>query len=426
MKIRSCSARRDPRAPGRRRASAAAAAGPRPHGDRPVSAVAQRVLDAGSRRRAAAASRRRGSAAARGRSPAAPARRPADVLHRGAHDLVQRAPVLARLGAARPAAARGRAAGRRAAPAAGSRWRSPRPSSSCSSASSAGDAERLGGGEDRRQRRAQVVRYRPQHRGLDLVAAPQRAGLHHLARQRLALERRREQRLERRHDPLARDARRRSGHDQPAERSPRDAARSPRTADPLDRGRSSTTAAESTPSASAIRFAAAGSVLERLRRPSSRRASSAASSAWRRRRSASRARERAQLRQRRHDRGRDHEDQQRDPILGVGDRQLARRRDMEEVEGQRRGEAGGDAQPQAPHARDEQHGEQIQRRRARPRVRRRRTGTAATSSARARRARRAAPRSKRGARPGDHDARSLERPGVCVLACARRRQSSRS
>ena len=58
--------------------------------------------------------------------------------------------------------------------------------------------QRLGGGQDRGQRRAQVVRDAAQQRGLDHVAAAQRRGLDHVGHQRVALQRRRQQRLQRR------------------------------------------------------------------------------------------------------------------------------------------------------------------------------------------------------------------------------------
>jgi hypothetical protein len=41
-------------------------------------------------------------------------------------------------------------------------------------------------------------------------------------------------------------------------------------------------------------------------------------------------------------------------MLRVGDRELAGRRDVEEVEGERAGDGADDADPQAPHRRDEQ------------------------------------------------------------------------
>jgi hypothetical protein len=55
---------------------------------------------------------------------------------------------------------------------------------------------------DRRQGRAQVVRHRAQERGLEDVRAPQRARLDRVPEEALALERGRQQRLERRHDPF--------------------------------------------------------------------------------------------------------------------------------------------------------------------------------------------------------------------------------
>ena len=61
-------------------------------------------------------------------------------------------------------------------------------------------AQRLGAGQDRGQRRAEIVRDRAQERGLDHVAAPQGGGLHDLGLQRVAFQRGRQQRLQRRRD----------------------------------------------------------------------------------------------------------------------------------------------------------------------------------------------------------------------------------
>ena len=120
---------------------------------------------------------------------AAPPGRPADV-DRLAQHLLDRAPVAARLGRARlqpreleqlvdqarEPRALGSHAGRELAPLLVARGRR---------------GERLGRRDDRRQRRAQVVRDRAQHGGLDLVRAAQRARLDDLARERVARERRR-------------------------------------------------------------------------------------------------------------------------------------------------------------------------------------------------------------------------------------------
>ena len=72
-------------------------------------------------------------------------------------------------------------------------------------------ADRLAGGRDRRQWRAQVVGDRPQQRRLDHVRTTQRRRLDDAAEQRVALERRAQQRLERRHDPLLQPAQARLG-----------------------------------------------------------------------------------------------------------------------------------------------------------------------------------------------------------------------
>jgi hypothetical protein len=72
-------------------------------------------------------------------------------------------------------------------------------------------AERLGRRDHRRQRRAQVVRDGAQDRRLELVRAPQRGRLDHLPGERLAVERRRQQGLQRGNDPLPQGLERRGG-----------------------------------------------------------------------------------------------------------------------------------------------------------------------------------------------------------------------
>ena len=94
--------------------------------------------------------------------------------------------------------------------------------------------EHAGGGRDRGQRRAQVVRHRPQQRRLDRVASPQRLRLERLLLELLAVERDREQRREPRQEP-PRDplvGRSRSRHRDRPERAarPRRAGRRPRRA----------------------------------------------------------------------------------------------------------------------------------------------------------------------------------------------------
>ena len=120
----------------------------------------------------------------------------------------------------------------------------------------------------------------------------------------------------------------------------RRAARRPRRARELDRRRRQLERV-----GEALRRA--GSALAGPRRPSSSRASSAARSASRRRCSAS-ARARAPRRRAsRHHRD-DRKTRQRDPVLGVGDREPAGRRDVEEVERERRRERRDDPEPQRP------------------------------------------------------------------------------
>ena len=267
------------------------------------------------------------------------------------------------------------------------------PARSRSSSDSVGEPSALGRGEDRGQRGAQVVRDGAQQRGLELVAAAQRARLDDLALQRLALERRGEQRLERRDDALLQALERasdgvarapaacRAGASPSPQREGDAGARRPSTGAQLDRRRRQ---------------------LERLRQPvrgrgqsarrgsappSSRRAISAARSASRRRCSASVARARRALGERAGDERGDEEDAERDPVLAVGDREAPGRRDVEEVERQRALASAVAAPSQrAPDARDQQDGEQVDDAerddRARPRAAGRRAPVvAATASA---------------------------------------------
>ena len=59
------------------------------------------------------------------------------------------------------------------------------------------------------------------------------------------------------------------------------------------------------------------------------------------------------------DQGGDEEDGERDPVLALGDREAARGRDVEEVERERAGQRGRRAEPAAPHRGDEQHGDEV-------------------------------------------------------------------
>ena len=199
----------------------AAAADARAHRHRLVVAVAQRVLDQVRERAPQLAGVGAQRAAGRARSRAAPGRaRRCPRPRRGSTSSSEHQ---SSRGSAVPACSRARS----------SSWSTSRASrrlscaivsasSSRSSAPSDGDDERLAGGHDRRQRRAQVVRDRPQDGGLDLVAAPQRARLDDLGGQPLALERGPQQRLERGSDALARDLLGGGGHEQRAEPAERD------------------------------------------------------------------------------------------------------------------------------------------------------------------------------------------------------------
>ena len=95
--------------------------------------------------------------------------------------------------------------------------------------------------------------------------------------------------------------------------------------------------------------------------------------------------------ERRGDRRDDEEHDQRDPVLLVGDREPAGRRDVEEVEGERAEDRGADPQAEAPVARGEQHRQQVER----PRRPRPASPRAARRSARSR----SPPRSPRPRRP---------------------------
>ena len=158
-------AHQDPRRRSRRPA-------PRPDARRRSAARSR----SGSRTRAAA-----GVASARisGRSGAIASRtrvgRRAGVLERGADHLVERDPVGARLGRAGLQAREVEQLVDEPREPRGSRARSCPLSSARSAVVERGRRQRLAGGDDRGQRRAQVVRDRAQHRGLDLVAAPQGA-----------------------------------------------------------------------------------------------------------------------------------------------------------------------------------------------------------------------------------------------------------
>ena len=123
-------------------------------------------------------------------------RRRRDVVDRGPQDLLDRAPVPPRLGGARPPGARGRAADRSAATGAAPRRADAGGQLAPVAVVEPVAGERFGRGEDRGQRRAQVMADRAQQRGLEHVAAAQRARLDDVAEQRVALERGRQQRLQ--------------------------------------------------------------------------------------------------------------------------------------------------------------------------------------------------------------------------------------
>ena len=167
--------------PGRRRgprsAARPAASAPGPARRSPwTTAFSSRLAKA---RSSWAASARSGGRSASSASRTGSPRAPSDSPRR----LEQPRPGRPARGAARRArspAARRRAGSRPGARAAGPRSTTASLSSWRSSAVDARRAERGAGGDDRGQRRAQVVRDRAQQRGLQLVAAAQRLGLDRL------------------------------------------------------------------------------------------------------------------------------------------------------------------------------------------------------------------------------------------------------
>ena len=172
-----------------------------------------------------------------------------------------------------------------------------RPSSSRSARESSPSTSAVAGGEDRGQRGAQVVRDAAQQRGLELVAAAQRLRLDHLGLQPVALQRGRQQRLQRRNDAgfeaLAR-ARGHTGSDH--ERSDQLSVTAQREREPLvgTSGRAELDPRPFEPERLRQPRARRPRVSPRRRAPPSRvRARSAERSASRRRCSASLARERA-------------------------------------------------------------------------------------------------------------------------------------
>ena len=261
---------------------------------RVAGAVAQRVLEQVRERALELRGVGVGSAAGRASIVSSSALGPgAGRPRRGAQHLLDRRPVAPAARRRPPRGARGRAACRPAARAARPRSAIARgelargPRRRASATPSASPAARIAVSGERRS--CETAR---STRGLDLVAAPQRARLDDLAREPLALERGGQQRLERGHDALARAPRASRAHVARARRACRSrrrrrAARTRRARVALAharRARSPRTAARarrrSAAPPSRARLAASGA-------PSSSRASSAARSASRRRCSAS-------------------------------------------------------------------------------------------------------------------------------------------
>ena len=234
--------------------------------------------------------------------------------------------------------------------------------------------QRLGARQDRGQRRAQVVRDGAQQRGLDHVAAAQRGGLDHLGLQRVALQRRRQQRLQRGRDPdlhaPQHGLRRARGQHQRADLAacPR-AARTRRCA-----RRRRRRAARSPRSRARARGRAArrrcGSVSSsRPPRSSSRAISAERSASWRRS-SASSARWRAISASELAPAAARKKTASATQFSAGRDREAPGRRDVEEVERERADDRGGERQPGAPHRRHHAARRAGRRRRATGRARR--------------------------------------------------------
>ena len=228
---------------------------------------------------------------------------------------------------------------------------------------SVGRGERLAGGDDRGERRAQVVRDGAQQRRLDLVAAAQRARLDdlaHAASSRSTAAASSASSAARRARSSAR-ARRRAvrGTSSVPSRSLAVRAAGSRAERSSSPTASSTSRQDGSPNACAIRCAAGPSAARRSGAPSRTRASSAARSASRPRCSASCARRRAaSARLRRGDRD-DEEDAQRDPVLAVGDREAPGRRDVEPVERRARSRRSWRCPSPRPRRSRQQHAEQV-------------------------------------------------------------------
>ena len=290
----------------------------------------------------------------------------AELVERQPDELVDRPELAPRLGRAglepREVEQVARPSGRGAP----SRCRSSRPAppGRSSSSASAGFARPLGGGPDRGQRRAEVVRDGAQHRRLDRVAPPQRLRLERLAFELLPVDRDREQRRERGEERRATAASAVAG----ARRRER-----PDRA-PADRERACATA----PATGSPRRARSARVRRRARRPRARRcrpSSSverpAAAAATRRppraapprahaaRRSVARAAgPRGELA--RHD-GDDEVHGEREPVLAVSQVERVGRRQEEPVEGEHARDGDRERVREPPDDRDRQHGEDVER-----------------------------------------------------------------
>ena len=217
--------------------------------------------------------------------------------------------------------------------------------------------ERSDRGQDRRQRRAQVVRDGPQQGGLEVVGAAQGARLDDLAQQRVALDGGAEDRLERRHHALAQaldDVRRQAGRDEQGAdvEGQRDPSLVAADGAQLDGRRREL---EGVGEALGDRRQGVGEAraAQQQARHLGRQVGLLAALLGLAGAHAGALGQRAG-----HQRG-DEEDAERDPVLALGDREAARRRDVEEVEGQRAGQRRGRAQPAAPDRGDEQHGDEV-------------------------------------------------------------------
>ena len=225
-------------------------------------------------------------------------------------------------------------------------------------------AERVTGGEDRGERRAQIVRHGSQQRRLDVVAAAQRGGLDRLRLHGVAVKRDRDQRAERPDHVLAQPLDRLGRKVTSATSSVATCSPSgPRRAIASRRGSGGTApssiAAEGSVIASARRRAVDPSTSlglrpgQQLPRQSGGEVGLLAAALGFGGAAASEVGDRA------HHHGDRDERRQRDPVARVGDREPADRRDVEEVERGCARQRRRQPQRESPVGRHEQHRRQV-------------------------------------------------------------------